>query len=193
MKIEAEFKKQLYYIGLHEAGHYIVATHLGFQCEDISATVYNLNKDHIASTITILDKSLPNHNSVIDYCEKRVQMLYAGSLAQSLVDNKINLDRLKAAFKSEGVSDLEKVVELVTIVRGCKYPDIIGAENIIAYSKQIDQELLNKSAKIVLDNQTLIFEIGQLLIEGLNTFGEKFILKKAKIQSLPKFREKFIL
>ena len=60
-------------IANHEAGHYIVATVLGFKTGEITIIIKD-DKKKKACTKIILDEPLSNINNILDFCYRRVQV-----------------------------------------------------------------------------------------------------------------------
>ena len=71
----------------HEAGHMVVAKVLGFETREL---VYN---EAQAGANLIIDPRLPDVNAISAYIRRRAAVLYAGVLAESLKEGKVDNNR----------------------------------------------------------------------------------------------------
>lgn len=117
MSINKYTKSKLLPIAKHEAGHWVAANILGFVVKDINFKIIDSFNNHKCSVVVKLDFSSFNASNIIDYCEKRIQVLYSGALAQSLNDGKVDDCELGRIIESNASSDMEKARELIRIAR----------------------------------------------------------------------------
>jgi hypothetical protein len=91
----------------HECGHLVVARSLGLPTGGIhfSAAKAGASIDLLLSLKTI--------DEVLEFIERRVQVLYAGSPAESLVRKRIQDDVANKLLMSTAANDFAKVRELV--------------------------------------------------------------------------------
>jgi len=149
MIIDTYSKERFRLYANHEAGHLVVSKVLGFKVGDIELTITNINGNHSASAIIELDEPIKNIEDVVDYCERRVQVLYAGAFAESLTNNEIDNDKALNSWKNGGKSDFDKLRESIRIIRNIKFPEHTDSDDIQAGIDEIDSELVNKSAQLV--------------------------------------------
>jgi hypothetical protein len=71
-------------IGRHGAGHYIVALVFGFRAGDLTLKMIGPIEGHEAGAGIKLGQPLTNREDILQYLKKRVQVLYAGVLAEAL-------------------------------------------------------------------------------------------------------------
>src|SRR6201995_3461370 len=102
----------------HECGHLVVARSLGFSTGGI-----HLSPVEAGASIDLL-LSLKTIDEVLEFIERRVQVLYAGSLAESLNRTKIQNDVANKLLMSTAANDFAKVRELVRMWVGLKHPEV---------------------------------------------------------------------
>jgi hypothetical protein len=146
---------------LHECGHLLAATSLGFATGGIhlSATEAGASIDLLLSLRTI--------DEVLEFIERRVQVLYAGSLAESLVQKKVQDDVANRLLVSTAANDFAKARELVRMWVGLKYPEV--AESTFQEKlTQVNERLYGKAAKLVEDNAGLIDDLAVFVMREWN-------------------------
>jgi len=188
MKIEPCFKERYLPIALHEAGHFVAATFLGFKTGDIHFTIIADNK-HKAYSDICSDKPFNILKEDLDYCVRRVQVLYAGALAETLINGKIDKKRIKEIFVQTARNDYSKIQELISNIRNIDFPLSTNDEEIKYNFNKIDKKLKDKAVKIVQENKDVILEIGFKLLDGLTDYKKEFILDNNCLNSMPKIIE----
>lgn len=97
----------------HEAGHMVVAKLLGFETQEV---VYGTET---AGAKLIIEPNLPDTQSVAEFIRKRLVILHAGVLAESINGGKTNSDRaIELIRDKEGADDYSKVRELTRVLAG---------------------------------------------------------------------------
>ena len=142
---------------LHECGHLRVARSLGFPTGGIhfSATEAEASIDLLVSLKTI--------DEVLELIERRVQVLYAGSLAENLIRPKVQEDVVNKPLMSTAANDFAKVRELLRMWVGLKYPDVTDS-TFHEKLTQVNEKLYSKAAKLVEDNARLIVDLAVLVM-----------------------------
>lgn len=175
-------------IANHEAGHYVVATVLGFRLGNIKLQIFKSKKFHHKASVDIfVDEPLINMDSVLAFCERRVQVLYAGAIAETLLNGNIDMQRVKNILEDSAKRDFDKIWVFNRIINNIKNANAITADekhngNLALL---IDNELKRKSQNLVLQNKDVILEIGEKLIEGITDDNKEYCLAKQEINSLP--------
>jgi len=147
---------------LHECGHLLVARSLGFPTGGI-----HLSPTEVGASIDLL-LSLKTIDQVLEFIERRVQVLYAGSLAESLVRKKIQDDVVNKLLMSTAANDFAKVRELVRMWVGLKYTEV--AESVFQEKlTQVNERLYGKAAKLVEDNAGLIDDLAVFVMGEWDT------------------------
>jgi hypothetical protein len=136
----------------HECGHLVVARSLGFPTAGI-----HLSPTKAGAGID-LQLSFKTIDDVLEFIEKRVQVLYAGSLAESLSRNKIQFEVADKLLMSTAANDFAKVRELVRMWVGLKHPDVTESKFEEKLTKANDR-FYNKAAKLVESNADLIVDL----------------------------------
>ena len=146
----------------HECGHVIVATELGFATGGILM-------DTRAGTWVVgaeidLPLSFETKDDVAEFIEKRIAVLYAGGLAESLENKKIQNEKAHRLFQSldfKASTDFAKLREISRIWVGLKYPKATPS-SFAEHLKNLDSERYNKTVELV--------EMNASRIEDLTTF-----------------------
>jgi hypothetical protein len=118
----------------HECGHLVIARHLGFPTGCIRLTA----KD--ASAQITLVPSIETLDDLKRFIEKRVQVLYAGAMAQSLRGRKGDNDDANEFLRTTANQDYAKARELVRLHTGVERTNATEDE-FGAKLKQTDERL----------------------------------------------------
>jgi hypothetical protein len=168
---------------LHECGHLLAARCLGFPTGGI-----HLSATEAGASIDLL-LSLKTIDQVLEFLERRVQVLYAGSLAESLVRKKVQDDVANKLLMSTAANDFAKVRELVRMSVGLKYPEV-RESTFQEKLTQVNERLYSKAAKLVEDNAGLIddltaFVMGEwdAAVKPLGIAPQVFRISKEKIDA----------
>ncbi len=140
--------------------------------------------------------SLPEIEDVKKFLEDRVQILYAGSLAQSLQRRKVDDKAASKFLLSTASDDFSKVRELLKVLVGIKKPGATPDEFQAELTKTKDN-LFNRSAKIVekhadLIVDTAVFVMGKLdgVVKAAGTL-KKFELTPAELDEFVPLKAAF--
>ena len=109
----------------HECGHLLVARNLNFATGDIQLL------EQTAGAGIELVLSLRNIEEVLSYLEKRIQVLFAGALAESIRGGQIQCDVAFNLMDSPTASaghDFAKIKELLRLWVGLSCPDLTQKE-----------------------------------------------------------------
>jgi hypothetical protein len=178
-------------IGRHEAGHYIVALALGFRPGDLKLKIIGPIEGHEAGAGIKLGQPLTNREDILQYLKKRVQVLYAGVLAQSLEQKKINNDAALEYITNHGKDDYSKVRELVHLIRNIEYPDDNSEEEKQRHLNEITDDLWNRAAAIVEAEHELINGLGRRLASEVKEVNVEARLTEETICQLPAIIKRF--
>lgn len=178
-------------IGQHEVGHYIVARILGFQVGDISLTITDLVGGHIAGSEIELAMGLTTVESIIDYLENRVIVLYAGALAESLTKGRIDNEAAESIRLDGGKNDNDKARELIRLIRNIRFSDAQTEDEIKKGLDYIHNELWNKATNIVANDHKIIEGLGSRLASEITHTRKKFTLTTKEINLLPAIQARF--
>jgi hypothetical protein len=169
MSVDLELKRRATPVAKHECGHYFVGRALGFNTRFCAVTI-NPGRGHLGETEIILPAALRNIPDTLSYLERRVQVLYAGGLAEAL--NKKGVDKREAIKHIHEASDQDhaKVKELSNIIRNLRHPDTL-ADGWQSELDAIDLELFDKSASVVLSERKHIETIALRLVREVKAYN----------------------
>ena len=179
-------------IGRHEAGHYIIGRCLGFKMDYITIELLDFMGAHNGEASVILPQPIATLDTLLTYAENRVQMLYAGSLAEALGPSGINNIVASDILKNKGGKfDFDKIRELIHIIRNIKYPsDATDAES-QAHLTAIDEDMLRRTAELVTAEAAIITGLGRRIASEVKEMRHKYTITTATISSLPAIIARF--
>jgi hypothetical protein len=117
----------------------------------------HLSPSEVGASIDLL-LSLKTIDEVLDFIERRVQVLYAGSLAESLAQKKIQDDLANMLLMSTAANNFAKVRELLRMWVGLNHPEVTES-TFQEKLTQVNERLYSKAAKLVKDNAGLIIDL----------------------------------
>lgn len=177
-------------IARHEFGHYVVARALGFQTGEISLTL-NFPDGHRGEASVTLSRPV-SPAEISDYLEKRVQILYAGALAEALVKQTVDQDLALTLIADRGAQqDHAKARELIQLLRNCRFPTTTDYEQAEAELAAIDLELWNKAAELVEFHAEDIHGLAGRLISEIKAYDQKVTLSATELDMLPALLDRF--
>lgn len=177
---------------IHEAGHYIVGTILRFKQEDMAINIINA-REHSAKTGILLGEGLDSLENVVEYCERRIKVLYAGAIAEAKYTNTLtNIGIEQILTTGGGKSDFDKIKELLRFLRGIKHPLTTAIEETDAQFLELANEMINATIEIVEENYDTILSLGRELANLVKTNGKEYTLKRKIIEDVPSYKELFL-
>ena len=131
-------------VAQHEMGHYVVARLLGFRTGDVSIEIIGPINGHRGGAAVILAEPMRTLEDVGCYIRRRIQVLYAGALAETLPPRQSptkNVNRQEAMTiigtpGSGAEQDAAKARELIRILRNIQHADE-GVES----GSEVEQQL----------------------------------------------------
>jgi hypothetical protein len=179
-------------IAQHEVGHYITARVVGFKTGAISLVVFDFIGGHRGGAEIIPCCGLRNMQSIEDYLEHRITVLYSGALAESLSKGQLNNDYAINAMRQGGAqNDYAKARELIQTLRNIRFPDTTTEEEVQKNLDVIDNELWNKAADIVLAESAIIECLGGRLAGDIKYTNKLVTLSDEELEVLPVIRNRF--
>jgi hypothetical protein len=175
-------------VARHESGHYVVARALGFRAGPCSIRIDTPN-GHIGTAGIEPISSIASLDDVGTYIERRVQVLYAGVLAEAMPTKEIELQKALTYTKDSGLQDHAKVRELIHILRNIRYPGTIG--NTHQELNDIDLALWNRSASIVCAERRIIHKLAKYLASGVTAYGQSFELSIEALDTIEPILKRF--
>src|ERR1700690_399531 len=184
MKIDSYKKQQLVKIGRHEVAHYIIAKKLGFETGSISLEVTHIPEGHLAGAEITLFKNLDSIENVTSYIKRRVVILYAGVLGESLEKGIVNEKYACDELNKGAANDFAKCRELLQILNNIT-SSASSKEEANANLQSINNELWSEAIKLVQEAQEAIEGLGSRLAFEIDKIGEKVVLENREIEELP--------
>lgn len=175
----------------HEAGHYIVGRALGFDFGALTIKFTDLDGGHEAGAAIYLAQPVLDTAGIMDYLERRVQVLYAGVLAESL--DAVGKVQFPLALRYIGVSakdDHSKVRELANLLRNLRFPASERAEA-DAQLNESDLDLWNRAAVVVEREHEYIVGLANRLASEVKVLGKAYSISEAELKSLPSLVKRF--
>lgn len=176
----------------HECGHLIAAKALGFETGAIV-----LKADKFGAQID-LNFSCANIAEVSDFLMRRIQVLYAGAIAQTLRGKTI--DPAQCRFLLDGsppnggtaAHDFAKLKELLRLWIAIRYPDATF-DIFKTKLKKATLVLSNAAAKLVKSEATIIHDLTDQIMTRYNSLMRppRFEMTKAEINALPSIEQRF--
>jgi hypothetical protein len=165
----------------HEFGHLVAARDQGFTTGEVE-----LKPTTGAAVINIIP-SLKDLQDVQQFLAKRIRVLYAGVLAQSLVRSKINTVVANTFLDTTAPNDYAKLRELVRTLAGIEHHDATDYDDFEAKMKGTNDRLYGDAIKIVETNAELIVDLAIFAMSKIDSamkagrFVDSFIITKDEI------------
>jgi hypothetical protein len=170
----------------HEIGHSFVAKTLLFKTNGVRVR-FQPGNGHIGQAeIEPWTPYLTDLNHVKTYLERRVQVLYAGVIAESM-DRDGNYNGAYAVNEWErggAINDHAKIRELVQVLRNIVHPETTDTCGIQSQLTALNTELVEKSATIIHEHIELIYSIGDFLFTRIQNYNEYYTLTDQEIDDL---------
>lgn len=174
---------------IHEAGHYVVGTILRFKQEKMTINIISA-REHSANAVILLGEGLDSLENVVDYCERRIKVLYAGAIAEAKFRNKLSNEGVDEILAyGGGKSDFDKARELFRFHRGIRHPKTTDMEESDKQLLDLGNEMINAAVEIVEDNYETILSLGNELAKLVQKYGKEYILERNKIEEVPLYKE----
>ena len=176
-------------IARHECGHYIAARALGFETGALSVELLYPN-GHRGGALITLPHPLRSIVEACSYLERRIQILYAGVLAESLKDGKINEEKAREYVSTGGSEDFAKVKELTHLLRNFRYCDEPVAEA-QRHLDEICERLWANTIRLILTEQDHIEGLARRLATGVTEFGMPSTITPEQLGEMTALNERF--
>jgi hypothetical protein len=179
---DAGFQRAVDYVR-HECGHLVAAKVLGFETGFIAL------RGHQAEAEIVLNPRINDLEQLRSYLERRIQVLYAGSLAQALRSSSVNEDYVCDFLESTANQDFAKVRELLKVCAGIGHYGS-SEEEFDARIKEINDRAYSNAMSIVVQNREAIRELAVYFLRERGMLGdpEEYKLTAAKVDAHPVVR-----
>lgn len=178
MKIPPYQRDRARPIAQHEMGHYVIAKALGFTTGDVSLTLIAFD-GHRGEATLFLYEPFDNLPQIRRYLEKRILVLFAGSIAETLpaahvptrgVDQE-TAEKIMLGPTAE--NDYGKARELVAMLRNILHPDTIDLARTSDQKMQIINRLWDRAVELVGQHEELIVGLACTLVESIKPTEKK--------------------
>jgi hypothetical protein len=191
MNFEIERRKQeIFRVCKHEAGHCIMSKELGFKTNGIAVKI-TTNGHKASAGITILNQGIDNIEKTKEFLEKRIKVLYAGGIAES-INGSGELDKEHFAQVWEeggGHIDHANIRELVRLLRDLVYPNTTTDEEANKELKALDDRLINEAGEIVGERIQIIEGIAQQITERINELNIQYDFTEDDLNKIKSIRD----
>ena len=177
-------------VSRHETGHSVAARVLGFQTENITYVITDYRGGHRGGSAITLTQDL-RESGPVEYLRRRVKVLYAGVLAESLTDGVINGDLALEYIKQGGAVDHAKVRELIHLLRNLElgeFGDELEAQDQLS---KLDLQLWNEAAEIVANESRLIVTVSKFVASRFNDVGVEVCVTNSDLLSIAAYCDRF--
>lgn len=158
----------------HEIGHALAARELNFGIGEIRVSLLAANGDHVATTRVVLDGTTTTLDEVVDYLERRVVVLMAGSMAEQHSHEQLMNKFLQTWQSDSASSDRQKVLEILQILCNIKG----------AVVQQYFDKLMSRTHGIVFRNHEVICRAAAVLSGRVLHFGQGVWMKPQELESI---------
>lgn len=157
----------------HEVGHWYLAKSLGFDAGEISFYFKKMEQyeSHQAHAHINIHPSLSSIEDIDDYLIRRVSILWAGVMFQSVSDKR----PVEKILETDGVSDHDKLGELCRIIRGIRFPNDTEAEFEQEQMNKIRDEAWGKAKHIHNSNEDEIEYLVKIICSEVKEWNRKYV------------------
>lgn len=185
-------RERAFLIAKHECGHWLMATRLGFVAHDIEITITDLVRGHRGEASITLQTELKSVAEVRSYGRRRIGVLFAGALAESLLpDGQINWQYAIGQLEGEqggAKDDFSKIRELLRILRSIEFQSPGSEEEHETQLKALQTPLWDRSADIIERDHEVLLGMAQSIVSRFKGIGVPFGMKEQEIRELPSIK-----
>lgn len=184
MHINGLDDKRIQFACNHEAGHYFVGRYLSFKTNVISIIIHPFHGHLGSSEIEPWEPHITDIEKIEHYLERRIQVLYAGVIAESLKKyGEFNYEFAKSEWEEGGgKDDFAKIKVLIQVLRNIKFPETINESDTQSELNELTSELIKRAGKIILENLDIINKISNNLIQKIALYDVKYELNSDEIE-----------
>jgi hypothetical protein len=174
----------------HEFGHYVVAREPGFETGEVTIAAPGTIAGPGGGVALTLLFSITNIDELVTYCEKRVQVLMAGVLAEAMENGSFNDGSAKLYMDTTAANDYAKWRELIRLLRNVANPDTTDLKKAAAEVELIHNHLWNVTKEILMKHHESIDKIAKefarhhVLRSGPQTFTKEELATHPTIRGM---------
>ena len=189
--LPAHFQSFALRVGLHEAGHYVIARALGFRVGRLCISFLDSSGAYHGGAEVILSSNLPTTSEVADYLRRRVKVLYSGVLSEAMVNGEIDRSKALEYIQTGGADDHSKARELVQVLRSIEHGETLADEEAQEQLDKLDQELWSSAADMVAQERVTIEGIAHHLASKAIEIGVVYEVPDFELEVLPLVAKRF--
>lgn len=181
-------------VAQHEMGHYVVARALGFQTGEVSVEVIGPLLGHNAGSTITVPQNLATFDDLRTYLQRRILVLYAGGLAETLVfsapEKRVNAQEAHGiiiAPDKGAKDDYTKIRELTHVLRNVSENPSDTKDDIATQAQlnAIGLKLWQRAIELVELHADVILGLAGNLAGRVTKTKEKFVLAADYLENLP--------
>jgi hypothetical protein len=188
-------QEKVIFVARHEIGHLIVARALGFETGNCTITVsLGGGRDpigHHGSSQISLVAELPIATRIRDYLERRIQVCFAGALAESLKDDgTVDVGYADNELLFGGATqDLKVVSELRCLLRNIVHPEILPPEAAAQQVQGLSDELWGRTIGLVKEYCDVIKGVAGNLANRVTHLDQPATITGKEIDVIPMMKQ----
>jgi hypothetical protein len=173
----------------HEYGHWVIARMLGFKPGEVTLRVLNKEGHHEGTSSIDTYRPLARTEEILDYLERRMQILFAGALAEAPDAAMVGDDYVETTcFTSGGgAHDAGKIHELIALHINLSQPD---GDDPMARAK-LYQAMRASAETMVFREFPLISALADRHAQKLTVLERGWGYSRENIESTPEFENRF--
>lgn len=154
MMIPTHYREKARIIAQHEMGHHVISRCMGFGSGEVSLTLHR-NDAHDGGATINLEEPFETVEQVRRYLERRVLVLFAGAIAETLPPRQgpvRGVDREKAEKTIQGQtadSDYGKARESIAMLRNILHPQTLDRREASEQKREIYNRLWGRAVDLV--------------------------------------------
>ncbi len=171
----------------HEVGHWLVGVHHGFFCGNVKVVIHD-SDGHYAQAGIELECDLRSIDLVKSYLRRRISVLYAGALAESMgTSDKVNDTYAVRELEKRGaVNDHKGARELLRVLRGIEFGPRPGTdEECNKQLKKLAAELWADTKAVLEANHKVIAAATEAILMRAEAIDKEFSMRGPIIRKIP--------
>lgn len=178
-------------IARHEAGHFVIARVLGFRVNSISIQLDPAYGYNAETSVTPCEK-LSSLEKVTEYLRRRVRVLYAGALAETLssrASRAIGYVAFEQLQRGNATRDYVKIRELAYTLRNIQHSDCDPADDaeLTQQINDVENLLREETVELVDRHVVAIIDAGEYVACRIRP-EERIVVSSQELAALPSLK-----
>lgn len=176
--IPTHYRERARTISQHEMGHYVIAKAMGFSTGEVTLRLESHEK-HDGGSRIYLEEPFEGVGQIQRYLERRVLVLFAGAIAETLPPQhgqKRGVDQDKAGeiiLSLSAASDYGKAREAISMLRNILHPQTLASGEASDQKIEITNRLWDRAVQLVEQFEHTIVGVGGALVQHMKEDGER--------------------